>query len=212
MESSTAAAPAISLERLLPNLQEYCFSERTVRIFQHEPRFEELTYRSHQIYFVNEFTQRNDGHFLSLRQLSRVFECDAARVNAALKNGLDDPQSRGRHSALDDASEIEILEWIQKQAEKFNPITRTDLLYYFQANYSCSISRGWVNSFILRYREDLREVKSTPQEHPRLEAAREFLDETTRCLRDNINGMKVELFSIWTKSVCPNGRIAKRRK
>jgi hypothetical protein len=33
-------------------------------------------------------------------------------VKAALKNVLDDPQGRGRHSALDDASEIEILEWI----------------------------------------------------------------------------------------------------
>jgi hypothetical protein len=30
MESSTAAATAISLERILSNLQEYCFSERTV--------------------------------------------------------------------------------------------------------------------------------------------------------------------------------------
>jgi hypothetical protein len=113
-----------------------------VRILQREPGFEELNYRSHQIYFVNEFAQRNDGHALSLRQLSRVFVCDAARVKAALKNGLNDPQGRDRHSPLDDTSEIEIFEWIQKQAEKFNSITRTDLLYYYQAKYSCSISRG----------------------------------------------------------------------
>jgi hypothetical protein len=88
-----------------------------MRIHQREPGFEELNYRSHQIYFVNEFAQRNNGHALLLCQLSRAFECDAARVNAALKSGFDDPQGRGRHSALDDASEIEILEWIQKQAE-----------------------------------------------------------------------------------------------
>jgi hypothetical protein len=110
MESSTAAAPAISLERFLPNLQEYCFNERTVWIFQREPGFEELSYGSHQIYFVNEFGQRNDGHALSRRQLSRTFECDGPKVKATLNNGLDDPQGRGRHSALHDASEIEILE------------------------------------------------------------------------------------------------------
>jgi hypothetical protein len=82
---------------------------------------------------------------------------------------LDDPQGRHCHSPLDDASEIEILEWIQKQEEKFNPVTRTNILHDFQAKHSCSISRGWVNSFILRHQEDLREMKSTPQEHPRLE-------------------------------------------
>jgi hypothetical protein len=60
MESSTALAPAISFERLLPNLQEYSFNERTVQIFQSEPSFEGLSYRSHQMYFVNEFAQRDD--------------------------------------------------------------------------------------------------------------------------------------------------------
>jgi hypothetical protein len=85
---------------------------------------------SHQIDFVHEFAQRNDGHALALRQFSRAFEYDAVRVKAALKNGLDDPQGRGHHSVLDDASEIEILEWIQKQAENFNLITQIDLLHY----------------------------------------------------------------------------------
>jgi hypothetical protein len=142
MESSTAATQTISIKRLLSNLQEYCFSERTARMLQREPGFEELSYRSHQIYFVNEFARRNDGHALSMRQLSRTFECDAVRVKAALKNGLDDPQGSDRHHAFDDASEIEILEWIQKQAEKFNLVVRTDILHDCQAQCSCSISRG----------------------------------------------------------------------
>jgi hypothetical protein len=120
MKSSSADALAIFLERLLPNLQEYSFSKRTARPLHREPGFEELSHRSHQIYFVNKFAQRNDGHGLSLRQLPRAFEYDIVRVNTALKNGLDDPQDRGRYSAVDDASEIEILQWIQKQAEKFH--------------------------------------------------------------------------------------------
>jgi hypothetical protein len=36
-------------------------------------------------------------------------------------------------------------------------------------------------------------VKSTPQERPALEVSREFLDETTHCLRENVHAMKVEL-------------------
>jgi hypothetical protein len=67
---------------------------------------------------------------LSLRQLSRAFECDSTRVKAALKNGLDDSQGDDLHSAFGDGSEIEILEWVQNQAEIFNLITRTDILHY----------------------------------------------------------------------------------
>jgi hypothetical protein len=81
-----------------------------VRILQREPGFEELSSRSHQVYFVNEFAQRNDAHALSAIRLSRAVEYDAVMVKAAFKDGLDDPQGGDRHAALDDASEIEILE------------------------------------------------------------------------------------------------------
>jgi hypothetical protein len=80
-----------------------------------------------------------------------------------------------------------------KSSRKIIQATWTDLLHYWQAKYSCSISRGLVNYFILRHREDLREVKSIAQKHPRLEVPREFLDETTRCLQDQVHGMKAEL-------------------
>jgi hypothetical protein len=37
-------------------------------------------------------------------------------------------------------------------------------------------------------------VKITPQERPGLEVSREFLDETTSCLRKHVHEMKPELF------------------
>jgi hypothetical protein len=49
MESSAAAAPAVAHESLRPNFQQYCFSERMVRMLQHEPAIEVLKHRSHQI-------------------------------------------------------------------------------------------------------------------------------------------------------------------
>jgi hypothetical protein len=193
MASSTPAAPAIPHEELLPQLQKYCFSERMVRLLQREPVFGELQYRPHQIYFVHDFALRNNHPELSTRQLSRAFGCDIQRVKAALENGLNEPKVRGRHFAFDDDSEVQILEWIQGQAEKCEPVTRTDLKHHCEVKYSRSISRGWVDSFILRHREDLFETKSTPQEEVRLEVPRAFLDETTRCLREHVQGMKAEL-------------------
>jgi hypothetical protein len=68
---------------------------------------------------------------------------------------LNEPKVRDRHFAFDDDSEIAILEWLQNQAEKYKSVTRTDLRHYCEAKYSHSTSRGWIDSFILRHREDL---------------------------------------------------------
>jgi hypothetical protein len=83
-------------------------------MLQREPGFDQLRFRSHQIYFVNDFAKRNGGRDLSIYQLSRTFRCDAGRVKPALENGLNDLEVRGRHFACDDQSEIQILEWIRR--------------------------------------------------------------------------------------------------
>jgi hypothetical protein len=54
MVSSTPAALAIPHEELLPQLQQYCFNNRMVRMLQREPIFDELQYLSHRIYFVHD--------------------------------------------------------------------------------------------------------------------------------------------------------------
>jgi hypothetical protein len=61
-------------------------------------------------------------------------------VNATLRNGLEPPKVRGRHFAIDEGSEAGILEWIEAQEEKYDPVTRTDLYHYCQIKYSVSIS------------------------------------------------------------------------
>jgi hypothetical protein len=133
-----------------------------------ESAFGELRYRSHQIYFVHDFAKWNGDRVLSVHQFSRVFGCDAGRVKAALANGLNEPKLRGRHFAFSDDSETEILEYLQSQPEKYEPITRTDLRHSCEAKYSRSISRGWIDSFILSHRDDLLETKSSLQENARL--------------------------------------------
>jgi hypothetical protein len=66
MGSSTADAPAIPHEELMPNLERFCFNERRVRLLQRELAFDELRYRSHLIYFVHHFTQRSSDRVLSV--------------------------------------------------------------------------------------------------------------------------------------------------
>jgi hypothetical protein len=186
MALSIPAAPAIPDEELLSSLQKYCFNEWMVRTLQREPGFGELRYRSYQICFIRDFARETAGQKLSVSQLARAFKYHLARVKAALTSGSEEPKSRGRHSAFDDDSESEILTWIEAQAEKFKPMTCTDLGNYCQTKYSHSVTRGWVDSFILRHGDGLTEAKSIPQEDTRLEVPRAFLDETICFLREYV--------------------------
>jgi hypothetical protein len=99
--------------------------------------------------------------------------------------GLEPPKLYGRHNAIPDDSDAEaeadaeaktdILEWIQHQAEKFQPSTRIYILHYCAYKFGKIIIRGWVDSFLVRHKDELAETISKPQEEVRLQVPREFL-------------------------------------
>jgi hypothetical protein len=50
--------------------------------------------------------------------LMRAFNCSRYAVRSALANELNPPKLRGCHLAVDAESDVNILAWIKKQAEK----------------------------------------------------------------------------------------------
>jgi hypothetical protein len=113
-----------------------------VRALQYEPGFEEVQFRSHQIYFCYAFVSRKDDKELSMSQFSKEFECRRVRIKAKLANGLEEPKVRGCHFALDENLAGEILAWTETQAEKYTPITNRDLRHHYKVKYSDSVRRG----------------------------------------------------------------------
>jgi hypothetical protein len=95
--------------------------------------------------------------------------------------------------AVHEDSEEKILEWIETQTEKCEPITRTYIRNYCEAKYSHSVRRGLIDSFILRHRDDLMETKSICQEDSRLEVLPVFLDEIISYSQEYVQGLKAEL-------------------
>jgi hypothetical protein len=102
-------------------------------------------------------------------QLSRIFRCDVARERKEpLATGLKDPKICGRHLAFDEDSEGGILESIEAEVKRCEPVIGTDFRHYCEAKYSYSVGGGWIDSFIPRYREDLTAIKNTSQENMRV--------------------------------------------
>jgi hypothetical protein len=97
---------------------------------------------------------------------------------------LEPPKRHGRNNTLPDDSEaeVDILAWIKHQIEKSQPSTiyenRTDILYYGTSKFGKVITLGWVDSLLMRHKDELVETISKPQEDARLQVSGEFLFRT----------------------------------
>jgi hypothetical protein len=73
------------------------------------------------------------------------------------------------------------------------PVSRTDVRHYFSLKFETEIMKGWVDSFIGRHLTQLIETKSMPQEEPRLQVLRLFLDATLRSMAEAVHGCPADL-------------------
>jgi hypothetical protein len=94
---------------------------------------------------------------------------------------------------LDAEIEGELVLWIEENASKSTAVTPRDVLTYVTTHYNFPVTLGWVNSFLLRNSERFCQMKSVPQETPRLEVPRCFLDETSQCITQFVQGRPNEL-------------------
>jgi hypothetical protein len=123
----------------------------------------------------------------------RAFNCSHSAVHSAFANGLSPPKSHGRHLAVDAESNATILAWIKKQAGKNAAVTRTDNKNYCREVCRLEVSRGRVDSFIIRHSAELTEQKSSPQEEPRFQVPRIFLEKTIRRIHETLQGCPLDL-------------------
>jgi hypothetical protein len=89
---------------------------------------------------------------------------------------LESPGERGKHTALDQHREQQILDSIQQKAEESTPVSKKEIKDSCLSQFKASITRGLANSFILRHIDETIQTKSVPQEQWRLPVPQMFLD------------------------------------
>jgi transposase len=177
-----SGAPAIPIDVLRQGLANNCLSERNIRSLLQDPVFVSLEYRSHQILHVYDWGRSHLQTEIAIDSLERAFNCSRSTVRAVLVNRYDPPKQRGRHPGAAPHSQAEILAWIKRNAEKSTPVTRTELRHYCTAKFDILVTRGWVDSVILRHESELVETKSTRSEELRLQISRILRHETICCM------------------------------
>jgi hypothetical protein len=128
--------------------------------------------------------------------VARAFEISHTIMARAELRGYDDPPSRGLHRELCAHGEHELVEWLANKAANHRAVNRTELLHECTERFGKNITRGWCDSFLARHAHDLFETKSIPQENPRLEVPRVFLETAVDASRDHVHSACVELVFI----------------
>jgi hypothetical protein len=130
---------------------------------------------------------------ISIGALTRAFGCARERVTQALAHRLEPPENRGRHLAIGPENEQQTLQWTEHNVAKATAVTVRDVHEYLSGRYLFAATRGWVNSFFAPRADRLCKAKSAPQEAQHLEVPRWVLEETARCIAQQVQGRPTEL-------------------
>jgi hypothetical protein len=161
MQAETAATRAIALEIILPHLEIFCLPDQVCRFLQGDSDFRRLECRCHQITFVRDIAESRYNIPVFTNALAKAFDCPRSRVKAALEHGMNPPRQRGKQTALDEHRERQIIDWNRQNAEQVTPVTKIEIRDYCISQVRTPITRGLVNSFILRHRGDVMHAKGS---------------------------------------------------
>jgi hypothetical protein len=95
-----------------------------------------------QIAYVRDVAEREHQIPISINALASAFNCPRSSVRSALAHGLELPGEQGKHTALDQYREQQILDWIHQNAEQSTPVSKTEIKDYCMSHLKGPITRG----------------------------------------------------------------------
>jgi hypothetical protein len=195
MESpaKTNLANAIPIKEICRGLLELSFAPVSVRALKRNDEFCRILYKQNQVCFVNDYCRNMINRPISVNELAIVFSANPRTVRKYLLNGPQEPSTPGRHKALSEEAENQILQKLKDQYESNSAFTRNQLMGYVSENFDKSISRGWLNAFIGRHLDEIKVCRSFPQEDSRFVIPREHLNEHIINMQRYVSGKIAEL-------------------
>jgi hypothetical protein len=107
-------------------------------------------------------------------------------VTSAREEGLDPPGDRGKHSGLEQDREQQILNWIKQNAESNRLVmNKNQGILQESIQFQAAITRGWIKSVILCYRDGIIQPNNDLQEQD-LQVSRVFLERTVEDLNEHV--------------------------
>jgi hypothetical protein len=130
---------------------------------------------------------------VSINALTRAFDCPRFLVQAAVAHGLDEPGQRGKHIAIDQNREQQILDWIEQNAEEETRVMRGEIMNYYTSQSKTKSTRELVKSSVLHHSDEVIQTQSGREEERRAQVPRAFLERIIQHLHNYRQGCVAEL-------------------
>jgi hypothetical protein len=167
-------------------------SGRDIRALLSDAEFHQIENRNSQMLFLRRFVVDKcivstnnkmpaDAYDISIGNAKKI-RCVVARRREAEIDRV------GRPPALASEQEAEIVDRLLHHAPEKKFVTKDELLHEAEERYGKILTSGWANRFVARNHDTIADGKVYPQENPRREALREFLDRYLAMVRNEIVG------------------------
>jgi hypothetical protein len=135
-----------------------------------------LPSRNEQVVFLHNFAETECGKSLSNQVLGHVFEIQESQMRKI--RGKAKTKARAPHQplALNSEEENAVIELIEAGSSKGDFVTQRSMLNFIETNFGKCFTYGWVTTFLVRHADCVCRAVVSPQEKPRLEVHRTFLD------------------------------------
>jgi hypothetical protein len=173
---------------------------RDIRALLHDSEFQRISDRNSQMLFLRQFALDECSLSINNKALARVFEIsegNVRKIRCLARQRDDDTTGRpGRPPLMTDDQEAAMVEGLIARASQRIFLTTGELLNEVEQMFGKLLTYGWVNRFLTRHRDQLEAGTVDPQEDPRLEIPRVFLNQYLDLMSEQIVGLSTSIFSL----------------
>jgi hypothetical protein len=136
-----------------------------------------LQSRNAQVAFLSEFAEREYGIQLPNLSLADVFGLTASHIHIIRAKARKKQKSPHRPLSLTDDQEKAIRGMVGERAIAGIYVTQKEVLNFVETEFRKTLTHGWLECFLKWYNGDIRKAVLAPQEVPRLQIPRCYLDQ-----------------------------------
>jgi hypothetical protein len=200
----------LSQDELLPLLQRTMMSGQDISVlFLCEGFLRDS--RNAQLLFLRDFCRDHCGITANNAFLSLSFGISLGNVAKILCKARKQPRAPGRPLSLTLEQEATVISYIRETSRARNFIIRGTLLRFIEENMGKTVTHSWIRSFLSRHGDEVALRVAKPQENPRLQIPRSYLNKYIALVQELIQLSQPNSSSMLTSRDCPIGRSARKR-
>ena len=186
-------AIALTIDELYKRFFNTIITARDIRAATKVEEFHGCTSRNEQMYFLRQFFHENCYKSVSAKLLATIYDTSEGNVRKIICRQKKGRKTHGRPLSLVVENENLLVAQILSKRDTSEFMTIPEIIKYVEEAFKLTITRGWVNSFVFRYKDDLKKSVITAQDQLRLQVPRVYLEEYLDLIEVIIEATPAEL-------------------